>query len=351
MGVQFSVVVPVYRSERTVEPLVARVRAVFEDRKEDWEIIFVDDSSPDGVWQVLERIRAADPQHVTIVQLMRNFGQHNATMCGFHHARGQYIVTLDDDLQNPPEFIPRLMERLIEGGFDVVYAEPEKESYRGPIHRLGTWVLLKYGEFLFKDRIRRTSYRLIRREVIEAILDYNLSFTVIDGLISWSTQRIGGVRIPRDERAAGTSGYNLARWLVLTINIFANFSIMPLQVVSVAGIVIAGIGFALGVAYVIAWAAGYVSVSGYTSLIVTSLIMGGTQLVALGIIGEYLGRVLININKRPQFIVRRVDGQPARSESGSAAKTIAVTGPGRPPRSALRSPSPPEAERERLTPS
>jgi glycosyltransferase involved in cell wall biosynthesis len=304
--VDLSVVVPVYNSATTLVPLFERISQVCEKLNLSWEADFVDDNSRDDSWKVLSSLRERDPRHVTIIQLMRNFGQHNALMCGFHHARGRFVVTIDDDLQNPPEEIPRLLAEIESRELDLVYGSIEGKKRHGPLRNLGSRLVTRFGQFVFQTSVAGSSYRIIRRELVESILTYQLNYTFIDGLLAWNTQRIGSVPVAHDQRAAGQSGYSLRRLFTHTFNLLTNFSLVPLQVVSLLGLVAAAVGFALGLWFLVAHFLGWITVSGYASLIVTILIMGGTQLLALGVMGEYLGRIHLNINRKPQFVVRSV---------------------------------------------
>jgi len=304
-SLDLSVIVPVYNSAATLETLAERLQRVCEGLDLSWEIVFVDDNSCDDSWQALLKLRERDPDRVTIVQLMRNFGQHNALMCGFHHARGRFVATLDDDLQNPPEEIPRLLEAIQSRGLDLVYGSIAGAKRHGVLRNLGSKLITRFGQFAFQTSVAGSSFRIIRRELVQSILTYQLSYTYIDGLLAWNSQRIGAVPVSHHERAAGASGYSFRRLAAHALNLLTNFSLIPLQVVSLLGIAAAAAGFALGLWFLLAHFLGWITVSGYASLIVTILILGGIQLLSLGVMGEYLGRIHLNINRRPQFVVRK----------------------------------------------
>ena len=244
---------------------------------------------------------------------MRNFGQHNALMCGFRHARGQFIVTMDDDLQNPPEEIPKLLNAIESGEFDLVYGnygEKQHDSWRN----LGSTLVNRFYRFIFKTPVTITSFRIIRRELLEAIFSYNLNYTYIDGLLAWNTQRIGQVAVEHRPRNAGRSGYSLSKLLTLALNLFTNFSLIPLQVVSVSGFLAALGGFLVAFFYLILYLTSRIVVPGYASIIISILVMGGIQLMALGIMGEYSGRLHLNVNHKPQYTVRQVIGLEQQSK-------------------------------------
>ena len=301
-----SVVIPVYGSQKTLRPLTERLRTVLTATERSWEIIFVDDNSPDEAWTVLRELHEQAPEHIVLVRLMRNFGQHNALMCGFHHARGQFVVTMDDDLQNPPEEIPRLLEAIERQQLDLVYGTIATRKQHGLLQNVGSWLVTRFGQIVFRTRISGSSYRILRRELMQSILPYNLNFTFIDGLLFWCTQRVGAIPVAHAPRAAGRSGYSFRKLFTLSFNLFTNFSLLPLQVVMGLGFLFAALGFLMGTYYLVLYCLGHISVPGYASVIVAVLIMGGVQLLALGVMGEYLGRIHLNINRKPQFVVRQL---------------------------------------------
>ncbi|BAM02590.1 glycosyltransferase family 2 protein [Phycisphaera mikurensis] len=302
--IEVSVIVPVYRSQNTLRELWTRLEATLSARyaADAWEVVFVDDESPDDSWQVLEQLAAAAPQ-ARIIQLMRNFGQHNALMCGFHHADGRVLVTIDDDLQHEPECVPRLVDTLLEDGHDLVYGVYEVKRHAGG-RNLGSALVNGFYRVVFRMPVSVTSFRAVRRELIEAVVRYDLNFTYIDGLLAWNTRRIGMVEVPHHARAGGRSGYSLSKLVGLAMNVFTNFSLLPLQAVSILGLLAAAVGLSLGVWYLLWALLSEIAVPGYASIIVAVLVLGGIQLLSLGIVGEYLGRLHLNVNRKPQFTVR-----------------------------------------------
>lgn len=304
---ELSVVVPVYRSRSTLRELVARLHAVLEKTGRPWEIVMVDDGSPDDSWAVLDALAREHPGRVVAVQLMRNYGQHNTLMCGFRHARGDIVVTLDDDLQNPPEEIPRLLEVVQTGGFDLVYG-----TYARKRHMLwrnvASALMNGFFRLVFGSPVGLTAFRAIRRPLLDCIVGYTPSFVFVDGLLAWNTQRVGHVEVAHEERRDGRSGYSLGKLLILFLNLATNFSLLPLQLVSYFGMVVAAIGIGLGAYDVVKYFMTGFVVAGYASIIVAVLILGGIQLASLGMIGEYLGRVHLNLNQKPQYNERRATG-------------------------------------------
>lgn len=302
-----SVVIPVYRSSATLCSLFDRLCAVLDRLRMTYEIVFVDDGSPDDSWQVVCQLQAANPDRIVAIQLMRNYGQHNALMCGFRHARGDIVVTMDDDLQNPPEEVPKLVRALEQGGFDLVYGR-----YISKKHSLwrnaGSTLVGGFFRLVFGSSVRFTPFRAMRRLLLTTIFTYDLNFTFVDGLLAWNTQRIGQVEVDHRPRHTGRSGYNPRKLMVLGLNLLTNFSLLPLQFVSAVGLAVSGAGFLAALYYLVLALLSRIAVPGYASIIVAILIIGGTQLLALGIIGEYLGRLHLNVNRKPQYQIRTALG-------------------------------------------
>jgi undecaprenyl-phosphate 4-deoxy-4-formamido-L-arabinose transferase len=302
--VDLSVVIPAYHSESTLPNLVERLHKTLEGMGRRYEIIIVDDGSKDNTWHVLAELQAQHRDTLTAIQLMRNFGQHNALMCALRHARGELIVTMDDDLQNPPEEIPVLVEAIERGDFDLVYGKYDRKRH-GRWRNLGSAVVNIFYRLVFQLTVTVTAFRVMRRQLAESILSYDLNFTFLDGLLAWNTQRIGEASVRHEPRQDGRSGYSLRRLVLLAMNLFANFSLLPLQAVSLLGFLFSLVGFVLGSYYLVKYFLDQLVVPGYASTIVAILVLGGTQLLALGVIGEYLGRLHLNVNRKPQYTVRK----------------------------------------------
>jgi undecaprenyl-phosphate 4-deoxy-4-formamido-L-arabinose transferase len=316
-AIDVSIVIPVYRSAATLRALAERLMTVLSGAGLGYEIIFVDDGSPDASWGELSRLHAEHPAIITAVQLMRNFGQHNALMCGFRYARGRLVVTLDDDLQNPPEEIPKLLAAIETQGLDVVYGQYGDRCQRR-WRNLGSAMVNAFYRTVFGAKVVVSSFRVMRREIVLAILEYRLNFTFVDGLLAWHTQRLGMVPVDHHPRRAGRSGYSLGKLCTLSLNMLTNFSLLPLQAVSVAGFCAASLGFLLGAYYLGVFLLHGMTVPGYASTIIAILVLGGCQLLALGIMGEYLGRLHLNVNRKPQYCERQClgrsgDDEPVRS--------------------------------------
>jgi glycosyltransferase involved in cell wall biosynthesis len=297
-----SVVVPVYNSEATLPMLVARLDGVLRGLSQHFELILVNDGSRDGSWEVVRRLARAQPW-VRGFNLMRNFGQHNAILCGIRAARYALVVTIDDDLQNPPEEIPRLLDEL-NRGFDVVYGPPEKERH-GLLRDLAsviTKVVLQKTMGAATAR-KISAFRVFRTRLRQAFANYQSPYVSIDVLLTWGTAKFSSVSVRHDERASGVSNYTLGKLLVHALNMFTGFSTWPLRLASMTGF-----AFTLFGAGVLCYVFGRyllqgTTVAGFPFLASIIAIFSGAQLFALGLIGEYLGRLHFRMMERPVYAV------------------------------------------------
>ncbi|MEP3482718.1 MAG: glycosyltransferase family 2 protein [Fuerstiella sp.] len=298
-----SIVVPVYRSAEFLAQSVSSICDAMDARHESFEIVLVEDGSPDDSWSVVETIQADRPETITAVQLNRNFGQHNALMCGFRHSRGAIIVTIDDDLQNPASEIPVLLDAIDSSDADLVYGVPTLKHH-AKARNLGSDFINRFFQIVFGTGVRVTSFRAVRRPLISSILTYTLNFTYVDGLLAWNTQKIQSAAVQHVPRQSGTSGYSIGKLMVLAINLFTNFSVLPLQIASAIGLTFSAAGLTAGTYYLVRALTTSIPVPGYASIIVAVMVLGGIQLLAIGVIGEYVGRMHLNVNRKPQYSMR-----------------------------------------------
>jgi glycosyltransferase involved in cell wall biosynthesis len=313
-----SIVIPVFQSATTLPTLMNRLSGVLERLQISHEIICVEDGSSDNSWAVLQELQKANPESMTVIRLTRNFGQHNALMCAFRYSRGRFVMTLDDDLQNPPEEIPKLLDAIREGSFDVVYGTPSRREQDWS-RRTGSHFVRWFYRLVFKSDVQISSFRVINGKIARNLLLYDLNFTFVDGLLAWHTERIRSVEVEHQQRATGKSGYRVGKLLTLAFNLFTNFSLIPLQVVSCVGFLFACGGLLSGFYYLLRYVSGGIGIPGYASMIIAILVLGGIQLLSLGIIGEYVGRVHLNLNKKPQFVVRTImSGEPIEGRENEA---------------------------------
>jgi undecaprenyl-phosphate 4-deoxy-4-formamido-L-arabinose transferase len=304
-----SIVIPVYNESANLSALWQRLSAVASGLP-DWEVVFVDDGSRDDSLKILRQI-ASHNDHVKVVELARNFGQHAALLAGFRECRGEVVVTLDADLQNPPEEIPRLLEQ-IEAGNDVVggwRAERQDHAYRRLASRLHNRVtslivgvpMHDYGCML----------RAYRRHIIETVIQCDEKAAFIPALANSFAKNVTEIRVGHDERASGHSKYNLLRLAQLSLNLLTGFSLLPIQILSLTGMAIAllDIAFAclLGAHRLIY---GPQQEGAMWTLFAVLFFFVGLLFLALGLIGEYVGRIYMEVRRRPTYLVRAVhDGR------------------------------------------
>lgn len=299
-----SLVVPVYNSKASLAELTRRVADAMKDAGLRYELVLVDDGSADGSGAEAARLAQTRPELV-VIELMRNYGQHNAVLCGVRAAKGDVIVTLDDDLQNPPEEIPKLLAALDEG-HDVVYGAPLEERH-GLARDLASQLTKVALQSVMGVAAARhvSAFRAFRAQLREAFQSYHSPFVSIDVLLSWATQRFGVVRVQHDARAVGESGYSLRRLIVHGLNMMTGYSVLPLQLASVLGFLFSGLGVAVLV-YVVGKALLMgIPVPGFAFLASCLAVFSGVQLFALGIIGEYMARIHFRTVEKPQYAVRR----------------------------------------------
>jgi glycosyltransferase involved in cell wall biosynthesis len=304
-----SIVVPVYRSEETLPELHRRVTAVLDDFAQEYEVILVDDGSDDGSWQAIRNLVEQDPR-VRGIRLGRNAGQHNALLCGIRVARYPVTVTLDDDLQNPPEEIPALFAALDEG-HDVVYGAPLREQH-GFLRDLASRLTkIALQDVMGSENARHVSaFRAFRTRLRDAFADYSNPFVSIDVLLTYGTDRFGHVQVRHDPRSAGRSSYTLRKLVVHAMNMMTGFTNIPLQLASLAGFFCSLLGV-LVLAYVLfTYLTQGSVVPGFAFLASMVAIFSGVQLFALGIVGEYLGRIHVSTLARPPYLVRDHAGDP-----------------------------------------
>lgn len=307
-----SVVVPVYNSEESLPLLVARLEPVLRSCAERFEILLVNDGSRDGSWRVIEQLAAAHPW-VRGVNLMRNYGQHNTLLCGIRLARGDLVVTSDDDLQNPPEEIPKLVAKLAEG-YDVVYGTPERQRH-GLLRDLASLITKLTLQAAMGAQTARdvSAFRAFRTQLRGAFGDFRGPYVNIDVLLTWATSRFAAVRVRHDSRTLGASNYTIGKLMVHALNMMTGFSTLPLQVASMVGFACTLFGVLVLVYVVGRYFLQGGSVPGFPFLACIIAIFSGTQLFALGIIGEYLARIHFRTMERPSYAVRSSLEEPARA--------------------------------------
>lgn len=278
----------------------------------------MNDGSRDQSYKVLRGL-SKKYDNLCILNLSKNFGQHNATVAGLNYAKGEYVITMDDDLQHPVAEIFKLMSE-IEKGYDVVYGEyPKHENlFRNAgsmVNDLMMDVMIgKPGELRF------SSFRIIRSFVIKEMIKYDAPYPYLDGLIVRITLNIGTIRVEHRERNVGSSNYTVKKLISLWLNGFLNFSILPLRLFAYIGIIFAIAGFLSAIVVMIRALFFFVPVQGWASLMVSTLIFSGVQLLSIGMVGEYIGRIYLTQNKTPQYVIKELVYQGLSNEKDNAAK-------------------------------
>ena len=310
-----SFVIPCYRSTQTLPAVVASIQELMTTRDEyEAEIILVNDCSPDDTFGTIRQL-TEQYDNVIGVDIAKNRGQQNALMAGFRLASGDLIIGSDDDGQTPVESAFQLIDHLEEGNYDVVCARYVDRGHRSLFRRMGTWADRKMVKvFLEKpDDFNTAIYFVARRFVIEEIIRYDNPYPYWTGLLLRTTHNVGNVDVKQRDRLAGESGYNLRKLLGLWINGLTTFSIKPLRFATILGGLMAIIGFIIMIILVILRLASGFTV-GWTSLIATNILIGGLIMIMLGVIGEYIGRIYLSLNKEPQYVVRQVIDRKNRGQ-------------------------------------
>jgi glycosyltransferase involved in cell wall biosynthesis len=300
-----SVIIPVYNSQDSLPLVVQRLWPALDGYARQCEVILVDDCSGDQSWEVISCLVEQDSR-IRGFHLMRNFGQHNALLCGIRAARYEVIVTLDDDLQNPPEEIPKMLT-LLSDGYDVVYGQPEYQQHG--ILRDAASMLTKVAlqSAMGAETARCVSaFRVFRTSIRDAFVNYKGPYVSIDVLLTWGTTRFTAVKVHHDARTIGSSGYTLGKLIRHAMNMMTGFSTFPLQVASIVGFVFTLFGICI-LGYVLArYFTNGSTVAGFPFLASVIAIFSGAQLFALGIIGEYLARMHFRTMDRPPYAIGQV---------------------------------------------
>ncbi|TLD70503.1 glycosyltransferase family 2 protein [Phragmitibacter flavus] len=299
-----SFVVPLYNTGKALEPLLEAFRDL--PIEGGYELVLVNDGSPDGSGARVPALARELPVPVIFVDMARNFGEHAAVLEGFRHARGEYVINLDDDLQNPISEALKLLAHLRATDSDVVYAKYEEKKH-SRWRNWGSWFTNKMATWLLDKppHLYLCSFRAMHRDLVQRVIAYTGPFPYIDGLILGATNRIEELTVAHDERADGSSGYTLRKLVRLWMNMFFNFSIMPLRMASVMGAVLVVFGMVMLLVVFLEHFFSRPQTQGWSSLMAAISIFSGGQLMMLGVIGEYVGRAFMTVSGKPQSIVRR----------------------------------------------
>lgn len=300
---KISFVIPCYRSEHTIGGVVDEItETVTAHGGYDYEIILINDNSPDNVMHAIRELAAANP-HVRGLDLSRNFGQHSAIMAGFTYLTGDIVVCLDDDGQTPANEMFRLIDKLSD--FDLVFAEYKSKHHSG-FRNFGSKINDLMARWLLskpKD-LKIMSYFACRRYVVDEVLRYENPYPYMSGLLLRATKKVCNVEVNHRDRAEGTSGYSLKKLLLLWINGFTSFSVKPLRFATFIGFITAIAGFLYGIFIIVNKIINPDALLGWSSTMAALLFIGGMIMLMLGMVGEYVGRIYLSINRSPQFVIR-----------------------------------------------
>ena len=299
--------IPVYNAEGSLEPLARRLGSALSPL--EWEAIFVNDGSADRSWDVVRTLAAAEPR-VRGLNLMRNYGQHNALLAGIRAARGDIVITMDDDLQHPPEAIHALLAEL-DRGFDVVYGSPIRLPH-SRLRNAASWLTkLVLARTMGAETARRISaFRAFRCRLRKAFEGYGSPFVSIDVVLTWGTRRFSHVPVEHSARASGESNYTFRSLVSHAITVATGFSTLPLRLASLLGFLFTLLGLAVLIFVVVTFFVRGGSVPGFPFLASIVAIFSGAQLFALGILGEYLARVHLRSMERPTYAIADAVGTP-----------------------------------------
>jgi glycosyltransferase involved in cell wall biosynthesis len=299
---RLSVVIPVYKAEGSLKELFARVKASLIPISDSFEIIMVEDCGGDRSWDIIVELSSKDPR-VRGIQLSRNFGQHNALLCGIRAAEGEVIVTMDDDMQHPPEEIPKLLNKLAEG-YDVVYGMPMREQH-GFWRDIASQVTKLALKSAMGAKIARnvSAFRAFETRLRDAFANYQSPFVSIDVLLTWATTNFAAVAVQHDPRRTGESHYTFRKLVAHGLNMMTGFSTLPLQFASIIGFAFTLFGLVVLTYVIVRFLIHGSSVPGFPFLASVIAIFSGAQLFALGIIGEYMARMHFRTMEKPPYVI------------------------------------------------
>ena len=299
-----SVVIPVYNSQDSLPAIINELFDTLPEIVSDFEIILVNDGSHDRSWQVIEEL-CQEFDNIRAFDLIRNFGQHNALLCGIRQARYEVIITMDDDLQHPPTEMIKLLD-LLNTGFDIVYGTPEHETHgfwRNVSSKIVKWSLKVSTQIPYAKKI--SAFRAFKTNLRDSFKSYSNPYVAIDVLLSWGSQKTGFVDVNHNQRRIGQSQYTFYKLIRHAINMVLGFSVVPLRIASILGFIFTIFGFIILAYVLLRYLIEGESVPGFPFLASTVAIFSGFQMFVLGIMGEYLARLFTNIITKPPYMISR----------------------------------------------
>lgn len=303
----YSIVIPVYNSEKIVNKTVEEILKISKINNLNIEIILVNDGSKDNSWEVIKNL-AKKYKEIIAINLIKNFGQHNAILCGFSHTKGDYVITMDDDMQNPPSEIIHLIKKVESNPeLDLVFGKFKEKKH--PFYRkMGTKLINYLNEKIFNKpkEIVLTNFRIIRRDVIKRVLNHKTSYPYIPGLLLMYASNIENVLVEHKERLEGKSNYTFRKIFALMSNLLINYSSYPIKILSIFGMIISLISLIIGLYYLVHGIIYGSKVEGWTTLVVLMSFLGGFIILLLGVIGEYLSRILDQISNKKSYYIKEI---------------------------------------------
>lgn len=301
----YSVIVPVFNSEESLEELLEQIKKSFQSFEKTFEVIFVDDCSPDNSWEVLQKLKEDNPgDNIVLIRLTQNFGQHKATYCGMNYAKAEFMITIDDDLQNPPEEIIKLIDKQKEQDSDLVYGVfPEKKHSR--IRNTGSRMMKRSTKMIDKGRGKGSSFRLIRKSVAEKSFVQHRHFLYIDELLLWYTGNVDYVEVKHEMRKYSRSNYSIGKLVAIASGVYMFSTTLPLKLMVYSGLFFSVTSFGLGVYFIIRKIF-YKVPLGFTALIVAILFSTSILLLCIGMMSVYLSQIFMAQNKKPPYLIQKI---------------------------------------------
>lgn len=303
-NIKYSVVIPVFNEAENLEVLYARLTKVMDNLDGPYEIIFVDDGSTDGSFQILSDLHQKD-NNVKVILFTRNFGQPPAVIAGLDFAQGEIVITIDADLENPPEEIPKLLDKL-DDGYEVVFGVFQQRKH-SVFKRAGSlfakWVLSKV---IPVDTTNLSACKAMKSYVIDQVMLLNEKSKFLSGLLCWLGYRVGTVELRHSERHSGKTKYSTFKLVALWMDMVVSFTDLPLKIAIFGGLFLGVFGFALALFYLVRYLLYGFGVPGFATIVILITFFSGVQLFALGILGEYIGRMNKELKKRPDYIIRKI---------------------------------------------
>ncbi|MEQ3656785.1 MAG: glycosyltransferase family 2 protein [Dokdonia sp.] len=297
----YSIVIPVYNSSSTLDELYQRLAATLQGLQLRFEVIFVDDDSTDSSWAILSQLKQNHKDSIKLIRLSRNYGQHSATFCGLQHASGDFLITIDDDLQNAPEDIASLIDTQTTTQAELVYGIGPKQHALW--RKVGSKVVRSGNKRLEGGPHKGSSFRLIVRELVDQILQHKRHFIFLDEVLFWYTNAISFTQVTHHPRPSGKSGYSLSKLIRLVAQSTLFYSTWPLRVMTWGGLLLSSVSFLAGLVFIILRFVYDVPVKGFTALIVTILFSTSLILLCFGIIGSYIKHIFIVLNSKPMYAI------------------------------------------------